>query len=509
MFSQFWSLGIKGINGFLIRVEVDISRGLPSYSIVGLPDVNIKESKDRVLAAIRNSGFDAPTKKVTVNLSPAQIKKAGSHYDLPIALAILKAGGKIDGDPDLAARTAFIGELSLDGKLTPVRGVLPMILSLVGNETVDSVVVPEKNAGEASLSGKKVFAASDLREVAAYLGGGTSLRRVSAPEKEGKYFFEGDFSEVKNQVFAKRALEIAAAGFHNLIMIGPPGSGKSMLARRFSSILPLLSSGESLEVTKIYSVAGLLDKGIVRRRPFRDPHHTISDAALIGGGTNPRPGEVSLAHCGVLFLDEFAEFSRPALESLREPLETRSVRISRVRDNVRYPAKFILIAAMNPCPCGYLGHPVKECMCTPLQIRRYQLKISGPVLDRIDMHIQLSPIRYSQWSRSGESEPSEKIRERVLKAMEIQKERFGEEFRFNFSMKAGEMKNHCKMDDESGKMIEIAMDKFGYSARSVDKALKVARTIADIESSESIRKEHIAEALQYRVLDRRDLAGKY
>ncbi|MEA3306366.1 MAG: YifB family Mg chelatase-like AAA ATPase [Elusimicrobiota bacterium] len=514
MLSKFWSLGLKGINGFIVGVEVDIASGLPTYSVVGLPDAGIKESKDRVIAAIRNSGFDFPVKKITVNLSPAEIKKAGTHFDLPMALGILRACDKINKSADEKIKdTAFIGELALDGSLRPVSGVLPMTMALKNkNSKIKTIIVPASNSEEAAAAKVSAFKAKSIKDIVKFLNGEGELDVCRKTEKTEEVCDRGDFSEVKSQAFAKRALEIAAAGFHNVIMVGPPGSGKSMLSKRFPSILPSLDYEECLEVTKIYSVSGLIKSSkLMSLRPFRDPHHTISNAALIGGGSNPRPGEASLAHYGVLFLDEFSEFSRAAIESLREPLESKEIRVARVKESVVYPAKFILIAAMNPCPCGYLSHPTKECICTPPQVHKYRSKISGPILDRIDMHIQLSPIKYDEWASLPAAEKSSDIKERVLGAIDIQQKRFaGSKTSSNSFMSIGEMKKYCKIPESADKILETAMNKLGFSARSLDKILKVSRTIADLEGAEDLKKEHIMEAVQYRILDKTgDMALKY
>ncbi|MCM2267397.1 MAG: YifB family Mg chelatase-like AAA ATPase [Elusimicrobiales bacterium] len=503
MLSKLRTLCLKGIDGREVLAEVYIAPGLPAYTVVGLPDAAVKEAKDRVVAAVRNSGYDFPSKRITVNLAPAEIRKAGTHFDLPIALGVLAAGGGFGKKPPAAlGDTFFIGELALDGALRPVAGVLPMLLALKGSGA--RAVVPAGNEAEAAVSGVPCLAATSLKEAADWLAGKAELKPCEgAAQAAAGPLAAHDLCDVKGQAFAKRALEIAAAGFHNLIMVGPPGAGKSMLARRFSTLLPRMTFDESLETTKLYSVSGLVRAGrLVHERPFREPHHTISDAALIGGGSTPRPGEVSLAHNGVLFLDEFPEFSRPAIEALREPLEAWRVTVSRVKESVCYPARFMLLAAMNPCPCGYLGHPSRECSCTPVQVHRYRAKISGPILDRIDLHVQLSAVKYADWEALPKGERSSDVAGRVAAAMELQRRRFGSGARANAFMSGAELRKHCALPGGASAVLETAMNKLGFSARSLDKILKISRTIADLEGSEAIKREHVTEAVQYRMLDK-------
>ena len=501
---------IKGIEGFAVSVEVDIAPGLPTLAVVGLPDAEVRESKERVVAAVRNSGFDFPTKRITVNLSPAELRKSGTQFDLPIALGILAASEQLS--PDAAAKIKdllVLGELALDGSLRPCAGVLPMLISC--KKLGKTAVIPPQNVLEGQVSGAPFITPHTLKELAGYLEGKLTSQDVKlsyVPQEEESPVAELDFSEVKGQALAKRALEIAAAGGHNVLMIGLPGTGKSMLAKRFPGILPPLTQEESLEITKIYSICNLMGKSrLLTRRPFRDPHHTISDVALIGGGSTPRPGEVSLAHNGVLFLDEFAEFSRSSLEVLREPLENGRVTISRAKETVSYPARFTLIAAMNPCPCGHLGDPIKPCTCSPMQVNRYKSRISGPLLDRIDLTVNLNPVKYSDWNKKSEGETSAQIRERVLKAREIQRNRFkNSATTANSFMTPKEIKDFCLLPAGADAILETAMRKFGLSARSLDKILKTARTIADLDGKENIEVNHLVEVMQYRPLDRKGVA---
>ena len=501
---------IKGIEGFAVSVEVDIAPGLPTLAVVGLPDAEVRESKERVVAAVRNSGFDFHTKRITVNLSPAELRKSGTQFDLPIALGILAASEQLS--PDAAAKIKdllVLGELALDGSLRPCAGVLPMLISC--KKLGKTAVIPPQNVLEGQVSGAPFITPHTLKELAGYLEGKLTLQDVKlsyVPQEEESPVAELDFSEVKGQALAKRALEIAAAGGHNVLMIGLPGTGKSMLAKRFPGILPPLTQEESLEITKIYSICNLMGKSrLLTRRPFRDPHHTISDVALIGGGSTPRPGEVSLAHNGVLFLDEFAEFSRSSLEVLREPLENGRVTISRAKETVSYPARFTLIAAMNPCPCGHLGDPIKPCTCSPMQVNRYKSRISGPLLDRIDLTVNLNPVKYSDWNKKSEGETSAQIRERVLKAREIQRNRFkNSATTANAFMTPKEIKDFCLLPAGADAILETAMRKFGLSARSLDKILKTARTIADLDGKENIEVKHLVEVMQYRPLDRKGVA---
>ncbi|MFH1619413.1 MAG: YifB family Mg chelatase-like AAA ATPase [bacterium] len=509
MLSKIWSFGVRGIEGFPVSVEVDIAAGLPTYATVGLPDAEVRESKERVTAAVRNSGFDFPLKRITVNLGPAELKKGGTHFDLPIAVGIMAASGQLSKKAVSALQdTALAGELALDGTLRPVAGILPMMLAAKAAGTA-RFIIPVENTGEAGASGMKAFTVADMRSLVLHLEGKSGLDECLPGEIEEETDFScGDFSEVKSQAVAKRALEIAATGGHNVLLIGPPGTGKSMLARRFASILPGMEMEEALEVARIYSVCGMGRRAACRgrlssRRPFRDPHHTVSDIALSGGGSSPRPGEVSLSHNGVLFLDELPEFSRSSLEVLRQPLESFRVTVTRVKETVIYPARFTLIAAMNPCPCGYLGHPEKQCSCMPLQVHKYRSKISGPLLDRIDIHVQLAPVGYADWAGSASGEASAAISGRVISAREIQKRRFKNSATpANAFMETGEMRRFCRIPADGGEILESAMNSLGLSARSLDKVLKVARSIADLEEAAEIRKEHIIEAVQYRCLDR-------
>ncbi len=510
MFARVVSASIMGVEGFIVEVEIDLTPGVPAFSIVGLPDSAVRESKERVLSALKNSGLGLIRQKITVNLAPADVRKEGSAFDLPIAVGMLAAAGVIPPDGYLADHL-IVGELSLDGGLRRVKGVLPMALT-AKRMGYKGIILPSGNGAEAAIvDGIDVYPVENLIQAVNFLIGNEVVEplkvdRESIFERASSYMV--DFSEVKGQEHAKRALEVAAAGGHNVLMIGPPGSGKTMLARRIPTILPRMTLDEALETTKIHSVAGLIPEGIglVATRPFRSPHHTISDAGLIGGGAVPRPGEVSLAHNGVLFLDELPEFNRNVLEVLRQPLEDGVVTISRAKTSVTYPARFMLVAAMNPCPCGYLTDPYHECTCTPAQIQRYHSKISGPLLDRIDIHIEVPALRYEELRKKTSGEPSESIRQRVQRAREVQLKRFAgrKGIYFNAHMGAREIKEFCQIGGESEMLLKSAIERFGFSARAYHRILKVARTIADLENSENIQPHHIAEAIEYRALDKSD-----
>ncbi len=501
MLSVVNSGGIFGIDGYKVDVEVNISQGLPQFITVGLPDTAVKESRERVKSAIENIGFKFPVKKITVNLAPANIVKIGTLYDLPISVGILTASGIIKEES--LENTAFIGELALNGDLRPINGVLPVAIKLK-ELGFKRFILPKENEKEAALvKGLNVYGFSNLKEIVDFLNEDLEKYPVNVDLDEVlECSLEniGDFAEVKGQYTVKRCLEIAAAGFHNVLMIGSPGSGKTMLARRFLSILPPLTFEEAIEVTKIHSIAGILRENIVKCRPFRAPHHTISDVALIGGGSFPKPGEISLAHNGVLFLDELPEFKRTTLEVLRQPLEDKVVTISRATGKIDFPANFQLIAAANPCPCGYKLDPNKECKCTLNEIKRYLGKMSGPLLDRIDLAVTVLPVPTTDLVNKPSGESSKVIRNKVLKAVEIQRNRFkNDKIKFNSQMTPTHIQEYCKVSEDILDLLKNAVKRFNLTARSYNKILKVARTIADLENSEDIKLKHVHEALNYKV----------
>jgi magnesium chelatase family protein len=506
MLAKILSSALIGIDAYVVEVEIDIAQGLPTFATVGLPEGAVRESKERVKAAIKNSGYHFPSDRITVNLAPADIRKEGSAFDLPMALGILAATELID--QNACNHYLFLGELALDGMVRPIKGALPMAIT-AKDLGLKGVFLPFENASEAGVvDGIEIYPVEALYQVVEALKGVKKISpfKVEINTEFDQSSYEFDFEDVRGQENVKRAMEIAAAGGHKLIMIGPPGSGKTMLAKRLSTILPALNFQESLETSKVYSVMGLMpkDRGLISFRPFRAPHHTISDAGLIGGGQNPKPGEVSLAHNGVLFLDELPEFRKNVLEVLRQPMEDGQVTIARANSTVTYPSSFMLVAAMNPCPCGFLGDTKRECACSLAQIRRYRTKISGPLMDRIDLHLEVPAVPYKDLASKNDGTSSKEILGRVMGARKVQSHRFhGSRIHTNAGMNSRQIKRFCRINETSGSLLEKAMERFGLSARAHARILKISRTIADLERSEEITEAHVAEAIQYRTLDRR------